>query len=125
MRLGIHLRDNDSESLEGFYFELPVTRVWWECASDDLHLQFASFEDTNIKPSENAYKGEMLIPRDAKVFREWLKSQGEKSTGRITIFSFILENGKARNKMMPPVTAYIDLVKNWVSPNRCKPRKIC
>ena len=110
----------------GYHFALPLTRIWFENASNDLHLQFTGHEDTNICPPDNSHDGEMIIPPKALIFRAWLKSLGLPSTGTLRFQSCSIESDESDKEQFPepPADALDDLVANWVSPNRSSPLSI-
>jgi len=110
----------------GFHFALPLTRIWFEAASSDLHLQFTGHEDTNICPPDNSQDGEMIVPPKALIFRAWLKSLGLPSTGTLRFQTCSIQSVESNKEQLPepPPNALDDLVANWVSPNRSSPLSI-
>jgi len=117
--LTVMLRPNADRSDMSFYVLLPVRLAWWESTRDDLHLQFEG-HDGNILPQDNQKHGEMKIPRKAKQFRAWLKSQGFDYNGAIYIWSNMLEMKRPSSlerDRIPPPEALADLINNWKSPN--------
>ena len=127
MKTGIYLEltlREDTGKYVGLSFLLPISLLWWEGVSNDLHLQFAGHERHNIRPADNAHNGEMVIPKKAKVFRVWLKSMNAPHKGRIHICSnmlFLLRPTKSH--IIPPKEAMDDLILHWDSPNDPQPRR--
>lgn len=127
MKMLVCLRQADEYCYScGYHFALPLSRVWFEDASNDLHLQFLGHEDTNICPPDNSLDGEMIVPPNALIFRAWLKSLGLPSNGTLRFQSCSIEGiGSSKGSLPePPPDALGDLVEHWVSPNRSTPLSI-
>lgn len=119
MYLKMSLRDEGGEYQNGVYFLMPIIRIWWEDAVNDLHIQFKGYSGHNICPADNARDGEMFIPEDSLIARKWIENKlGRKITKHSTICSVMLVDwDSACESITAPKRVIDDLVKHWVTPN--------
>jgi len=120
--LNVALRHEDGTRCDTVAFNLPVARCWFEDVGSDLHIQFKGYEDLNICPHDNAYKGEFNIPKRANKFISWLegptKKQGLERVTRDSLCACTCWLESKKFGRTPPHEVMKDLLDNLVSPNR-------